>query len=309
MSIFSKSAIAIALSATIGITTVGAAFAASTTNKGANPNGKPFVELQGQIIEVEGEVSTLQDQVDSLVDNVDDLQLRITANDDAIAALETTNADLQLQITANADDIASLEAQVMALENENADLQEQINDLGDADGSLQDQIDTNAGLITTLNQSISDISVSLQDQINNNNALIVIMQNQINNLNIVASHQTEIQNGVCPDGETPDSFDPTTQEFSCLRPTYDDDNGVEVLYPVTYKTFTIPANTYTDLFIGCDENHIGGWPRLRNLSYQLSGDISILGFQSSHFWRKLTVHNGTMSAQVVNMSAECVNSV
>lgn len=39
------------------------AWAASTTNKGANPNGKPFVEIQGQIVEVEGEISTLQDHV------------------------------------------------------------------------------------------------------------------------------------------------------------------------------------------------------------------------------------------------------
>lgn len=306
MSIFSKSAIAIALSATIGITTVGAAFAASTTNKGANPNGKPFVELQGQIIEVEGEVSTLQDQVDSLVDNVDDLQLRITANDDAIAALETTNADLQVQITANADDIASLEAQVTALENENADLQVQINALGDADGSLQDQIDTNAGLITTLNQSISDISLSLQDQINNNNDLIVIIQDQINNLNIVASHQTEIQNGVCPDGETPLSFNETTQEFYCQRLTYDE-NGAEALYPVAYKTFTINAGRSAYLYIGCDQNYINGYPRLRNLSYQLSGDISILQFKRYYYWHRLYVSNNTMSAQVVNMSAECVN--
>jgi hypothetical protein len=49
----------------------GTVFAGSTTNKGANPNGKPLVEIQGQIIEVEGEVATLQDQVNSLVGRVD----------------------------------------------------------------------------------------------------------------------------------------------------------------------------------------------------------------------------------------------
>ena len=34
--------------------------------KGATPNGKPFVELQGQIIEVKGEASTPGDQIYSI---------------------------------------------------------------------------------------------------------------------------------------------------------------------------------------------------------------------------------------------------
>ena len=75
-------------------------FAGSTTNKGANPNGKPFIELGGQIIEVEGEVSSLQDQVDSLVGEVDSLEGRVTANEAAISSLQATSAGLQVQIDA-----------------------------------------------------------------------------------------------------------------------------------------------------------------------------------------------------------------
>jgi len=37
----------------------GTVFAGSTTNKGATPNGKPFVEIDGAIVEVEGQVASL----------------------------------------------------------------------------------------------------------------------------------------------------------------------------------------------------------------------------------------------------------
>jgi len=176
-------------------------WAASSTDKGANPNGKPFIEIQGQIIEVEGEVSTLQDQADALVGVVGTLEGRITANEDAIAALQATSANLQAQIDANGEDIVSLEAQVAALEADNASLQQQINDLGDADGVvLQAQIDANSALITTLNQSITDLGVTLQDQIDNNADLIALMQDDIDRIDAALLMKQNRVNGLCPDG-------------------------------------------------------------------------------------------------------------
>ena len=50
---------------------------AISAGKGTNPNGKPFVEIAGQIIEVEGEVSNLKDQMDSLVARVDTIEERV----------------------------------------------------------------------------------------------------------------------------------------------------------------------------------------------------------------------------------------
>ena len=187
-------AVSVALSST--------AFAASNTNKGSNPNGKPFVEIQGQIIEVEGEIATLGDQVDSLVGRVDTIEDRVTANEAAIASLEATNVSLQEQIDANAVDIASLQSQVASLETANADLQLQIDNLGDADDALQDQIDANAAMITILNQSITDLGVSLQAQINNNNDLIQYMQTEVNDINASLALKQNIISGSCPAGES-----------------------------------------------------------------------------------------------------------
>jgi uncharacterized coiled-coil protein SlyX len=178
------------------------ASAGSTTNKGSNPNGKPFVEIQGQIVEVEGEVATLQDQVDSLVGRVETVEDRSIANADAIATLEATSANLQAQIDANADDIVILGDQVSDLEADNADLQAQIDDLGDADGVLQDQINANAGMITTLNQSITDLGISLQDQIDNNADLIDTLQGEIDGIDAALAMKQMIISGSCPPGES-----------------------------------------------------------------------------------------------------------
>ena len=194
----SKSLLTFAVSAALSST----AFAASTTNKGSNPNGKPFIEIQGQIIEVEGEIATLQDQVDSLVGRVDTIEDRLTANETTIASLEAANVSLQAQIDANAADIVSLQLQVNGLESDNANLQLQIDNLGDADGVLQAQIDTNSSMITTLNQSINDLGVSLLSQIDNNSALIALMQTEINEINESLDMKQMIISGSCPAGQS-----------------------------------------------------------------------------------------------------------
>ena len=194
----SKTLLTIAVSAALSSTV----FAGSSTNKGSTPNGKPFVEIQGQILEVEGEIATLQDQVDSLVGRVATVEDRVTANTNAIAMLEATSADLQLQIDTNADDIMTLQGQVSTLEAANTDLQIQINALGDADGALQAEIDTNAAMITAFNQSIADLGMSLQDQIDNNAELITVMQGEIIQINDSLAMKQMIISGSCPTGQS-----------------------------------------------------------------------------------------------------------
>jgi len=281
----------------------GLVFAGSNKNKGANPNGKPFIELAGQIVEIEGEVSTLQDQVDSLVTDVNDLEGRIGANEDAIADLQAANADLQAQITANAGDIGALQSEVDQLEQYNADLEVQINALGDADGELQAAIDINSGMITTLNQTIADLGVSLQDQIDNNSDLILIMQDQINYLGNVAGERTRILDGVCPDGETVNSYDSNLQVFSCFRRTFFGD-GTEVEYPVSYRTVTIGAGRILDSYLSCGDS-FEGFPYARNFSYTQSGGVELLQAIYGESSYNLLWQNTTNQTQVVNMAVGC----
>lgn len=277
---------------------------ASSTNKGANPKGKPFVELEGLIIEVEGEVSTLQDQVDALVSDVDDLYGRIDANEDAINALQATNADLQAQINANADDVQSLAAQVSSLEAENADLEQQIADLGDADGNLQQQIDENEALITSLNISINDLETSLQDQIDHNAVLIQSIESQIDMLAVVADEQFRVENGVCPDGQTVVHYRSSPPSVTCLDRRWIDVNGTEKEVPVEYKSITIKPGASGFSRVGC-----GPQPHqtyfVRNFGYRHSGGIVITGLHNRAWYFDLTFTNTSSEQQVLVTETEC----
>jgi len=177
------------------------AIAGSSTNKGANPNGKPFVEVQGTIIEVEGEISSLQDQVDALVGQVDTIEDAQAGMIASIADLEAENATLAAQIAANADDVNSLENQISVLNSDILDLEAQIADLGDIDGSLQAQISANEASITTLALSIDVLEGDLQASIDNNTSLINDMQLQIDSITDSLNLYQLLVDGNCPAGQ------------------------------------------------------------------------------------------------------------
>ena len=176
--------------------------------KGKTPKGKPFIELQGQIIEVEAAISTLQDQMDSIVAKVASIEERVTENEVTIASLEAQNVALQDQINANATDIASIQNQVANLSAENAILQAQIDaNTGDI-ASLEAQVATNNGLISALNQSISDINADLQSQIDHNAELIAALETEIEVINLILAEKQRIVSGTCPEGQAMQQINP-----------------------------------------------------------------------------------------------------
>ena len=170
--------------------------------KGANPNGKPFVEIAGAIVEVEGEVSSLQDQIDSLVGRVETIEDAQAAMQASIVDLQAENVGLQAQINANADDVNSLEGQISDLNSEVLILEAQIADLGDADGSLQAQIDAHDATITTLALSIDTLEGELQASIDNNNSLIAQMQQEITSIDESLALYQLLVSGSCPAGQS-----------------------------------------------------------------------------------------------------------
>jgi len=170
--------------------------------KGANPNRKPFVELQGQIVEIEGEISSLQDQVDALVGRVDTIEEAQASMLDVVAQLQAENIELQAQIDANASDVVSLEHQISIINGETLLLEQQIADLGDADGSLQAQIDANEASVTTLALSIDTLEGNLQASIDNNTALIQIAQEQIAAIEESLEFYQLLVSGNCPTGQS-----------------------------------------------------------------------------------------------------------
>lgn len=168
--------------------------------KGSNPNGKPFISLQGQIVEVEGKVSSLQEQIEAIVERVDSIEERVSVDETAISSLQSQNAILQAQIYENTDDIGSINAQILDLQAKNVYLQKQIDSNKGDIAFLQTQIATNNGLIASLQLTISNLGMSLQQQIDHNNLLIDGLQNEIDAIMAqLALKQTLISHN-CPAG-------------------------------------------------------------------------------------------------------------
>jgi hypothetical protein len=280
------------------------AHGASTTNKGANPNGKPFVQVAGEIFEVHGEVSTVRDQVDSLVAHVEGLENRVSANETGIAELRAANLALQTQLDEN-DDVLALQAKVTQLEGEVQVLQAQMND--HEDGSLQSQIDINNSVIYSLKLTIGELS-TLGDQILNNSELIGVMQNQVETLTAVATQQYNIVNGVCPEGETV-SWYVEGEGFSCYRRIEEGD--VEVAYPVEYKSVTIPKNgtLTTNPICGNTVYPFTETRYPRNFGYTQTGGIVFMSMRQDRTFYEIKLRNDTNVSQVMNMEWECHSSL
>jgi len=180
----------------------GLLFAGSNTNKGANPNGKPFVELGGQIVEIEGEISSLQDQIDALVGRVNSIEAEQTALANAIVSLGAENVSLQAQIDANTADVDALEGQISNINSQILDLQAQIDANGDADGVLQAQVGDLETQATTLALAIDTLEGDLRASIENNTDLINAMQDRIENIEYALTMKQNVINGLCSDGSS-----------------------------------------------------------------------------------------------------------
>jgi vacuolar-type H+-ATPase subunit I/STV1 len=268
---------------------------------GKNPNGKPFLELQGQILEIEGEISTLQDQVDSIVVQVATIEEKIFANEQAIVSLQDQNAALQAQIDAHATDIASIQAEIAALEADNAALQAQIDaNVGDID-SLQAQIATNSGLIDALTQNISEINVDLQDQIDNNLALIVAMEAEIQAINAILAEKQRIVSGSCPEGQSIRQIN-VDGSVVCEIDNSGAESAIESVAVGNF--FVMPPSSYREVETFCPAGYTvtgGGF-----MAYP-SGTI-IGSLPDNNGWR-IMIDNKTSSNAYSLINAQCIKIV
>ena len=164
---------------------------------GTNPNGKPFIQLQDQIIEVEGSVSTLSERVDLLVTRVDSMEEMIAANNTAIATLQNETEELQSQIDVLGTDVADLELSISDLELQNTDLEQQIADNSDDIELLQQQVQENSDLITAFLLEIEGLA-TLQDQINDNFDMITLIQLRNEQISEDLEQKQNIITQTCP---------------------------------------------------------------------------------------------------------------
>ncbi len=217
---------------------------------GSTPNGKPFVEIQGQIVEVQGTLMSLQEQIDAIVGNATSLEERLTLSENAILELQAENAALLAQINeltalalANGVDIAAMQVEIETLRGQITDLQALAGDhsadilaLEGRIADLQSQIAANAAGLFTLQ---ADVAANFD--------LIDGLQDQIDQINVTLAEKQDILDLACPVGWSLRVIDP--DGIAC---EFDNSGIAGIARSIASVTGTVPGSyTY------CTERILG----------------------------------------------------
>lgn len=191
----------------ITISAAMAAFIATpvfSAGNGSTPNGKPFIEIAGQIIEVQADINTLEAKHQTLVDKVDALALDLQGQIDAIYAeistLQATDVALQESLNAVIDDLATqgtaIDDLLIALSSVNTDIVNLTNTVGDNSSAIAD-LETQQATILDDIAALDAGAVTAMTTINDNASLIKMLEKDIADLE--SNKQNDIL-GTCPAG-------------------------------------------------------------------------------------------------------------
>ena len=218
--------------------------------------GKPFVQLEGQIVEVQGEVSDIQDQVESLVAQVSTIDERIVANESAIATLETANDQLEALVLTSSTDIASIQATIYDLQTETTILQQELTVAGADVSALEQQIAHNQALVVNLQSALAavqngviSLETDLQAQIDQNVQAIQALQLQIDDIQSILALKQDHLDGQCGEGYALQTIHADGSIFCTSTGT----GGLEVAY--TQVMFGVNYLQHRFVSVSCDP----GW--------------------------------------------------
>lgn len=217
-----------------------------------NTKTSPFVAIEDQIYEIKGEISSLQDQIDSIVADVDTIEQRLTADEDAIAILQTSNVSLQILVDNNISSIDDINTAIASLEADLLTLQEHVETNAEAIAAHEALITSLQGSILDIQNGLLALDADLQAQIDHNGTLIAVIESEIGIINSVLEQKQNIIDGVCPSGEQAISEVLADGSVTCTNVNDGGESGKLYTYNV-YKNDTIPSHTSVHTQIACSD--------------------------------------------------------
>ncbi len=168
------------------------------------PNGKPFIEIQGQIIEVQADVSSLEREYESILAKVSGMQLDLQGQIDALGeeidALKVIGDNLEATLAQAVADIEEQggDVQVLfsALSQVNLDIIELMK-ITDANDARIEALEAEKTAILADLASLDDGLISVISDISDNNLLIDRLEDEVDTL---ASAKQDDIDGSCPEG-------------------------------------------------------------------------------------------------------------
>jgi len=187
------------------------AFAAS----GGSPNGKPFVEINGQIAEVKGQIATLEQRMDNLLSRVSLNESRIDGVGAAIVLLQEESTELEQQMRDLEAGLTSAEDLIAQLEAANDSLQAELDEYGDLSGELALKIEANALKADTLTAHIDNGLAGLEFLIGQNSEVIAKLQRILESIETQLSLKQNILNSTCQEGYEVAGFE--AGSLTCIK--------------------------------------------------------------------------------------------
>ena len=185
------------LLAAIFVASIGTALAAS----GGSPNGKPFVEINGQLQEIRAVQLSTEARLDALFERIGSLEAAVDSIDQSILLLAQQNSEIS-------NLLSYLESEVMSVEDVAAKIVENIETLTQSINSqqgdisaLESQLGDYENLLSIMQLDTDGVIEQLSLRIENNEDMLRILEMELTNVVDAVKLKQDIISGICPEGE------------------------------------------------------------------------------------------------------------
>ena len=189
----------------------------STNVMAGTAKGKPFIELEGQIVEVSNAVFDVEQALQELTGQVTDLEERLTVTESSIINLQNENVNIQGQINT----LIQTEATNSQLIQDNLTqidlLRDRLMSLSvDVIGNKIEIDETKLTIILLQDEIAANVEgvLALEDDVANNLQLIEALQRNLETVQLQLDAKQNMIDATCPEGQALDEV--YADGYSCV---------------------------------------------------------------------------------------------